>query len=333
MLSKLAQTELISLAKAFIPPLLPTFHKGQTGKVAIIGGCEDYTGAPFFSAHAAATLGIDLTHVVCEYNAGTVIKSYSPNLMVHPYLYETDNVPSQFSNNQERFLKDKVFPKIYSLLSRIDVAVLGPGFGRNPLMLKQLESIIDKLKETNKFFVLDADSLWLVTQNPDIVRNYEKAILTPNIVELSRLCKKLNIDFDITKNLTLEESLEIAKKLSKELNVAVIVKGHDDLIINRDDHIVSSAEGSLKRVGGQGDSLSGLIGGFLAWANAYQNSLWKVQDDPKLTTSQLILLSAFAGSLLTRTSAHKAFDLKQRSMQTTDLHDHIAKSFTEIFES
>lgn len=33
---------------------------GQLGRVAVIGGSEDYTGAPFFSAMASARLGCDM---------------------------------------------------------------------------------------------------------------------------------------------------------------------------------------------------------------------------------------------------------------------------------
>lgn len=34
--------------------------KGQLGRVAVIGGSEDYTGAPYFSAMASARLGADM---------------------------------------------------------------------------------------------------------------------------------------------------------------------------------------------------------------------------------------------------------------------------------
>jgi ATP-dependent NAD(P)H-hydrate dehydratase len=34
--------------------------KGQMGRVAVIGGSEDYTGAPYFSAMASARLGADM---------------------------------------------------------------------------------------------------------------------------------------------------------------------------------------------------------------------------------------------------------------------------------
>ena len=43
-----------------IPPMLEKFHKGQLGRVAVIGGSEDYTGAPYFSAMASARLGCDM---------------------------------------------------------------------------------------------------------------------------------------------------------------------------------------------------------------------------------------------------------------------------------
>lgn len=33
---------------------------GQLGRVAVLGGSKDYTGAPYFSAMASARLGCDM---------------------------------------------------------------------------------------------------------------------------------------------------------------------------------------------------------------------------------------------------------------------------------
>ena len=41
------------LTKAIIPPLTSSLHKGQLGKIGIIGGCLEYTGAPFFAGISA----------------------------------------------------------------------------------------------------------------------------------------------------------------------------------------------------------------------------------------------------------------------------------------
>ena len=52
----------------------------------MFGGCAQYTGAPYFAAISALKTGADMVHVFCEAGAGTVIKGYSPELMVHPVM-------------------------------------------------------------------------------------------------------------------------------------------------------------------------------------------------------------------------------------------------------
>ena len=39
--------------------------------------------------------------------------------------------------------------------------------------------------------VIDADGLWFVNNNIDAIKGYKKAILTPNVMEMKRLCEKL----------------------------------------------------------------------------------------------------------------------------------------------
>lgn len=61
-------------------------HKGANGKVGILGGCREYTGAPYFAALSAVRAGADLAHVFCTPGAAGVIKGYSPELIVLPFL-------------------------------------------------------------------------------------------------------------------------------------------------------------------------------------------------------------------------------------------------------
>lgn len=56
------------------------------------------------------------------------------------------------------------------------------GFGRDCLAVA---------KELGKWVVLDADGLWMVTEDPSLIKGYEKAILTPNVMENKRLCEKM----------------------------------------------------------------------------------------------------------------------------------------------
>jgi len=333
-----SKTELIKFTKQIIPPLLPSYYKGQCGKIAIIGGCEDYTGAPFFSAHAAATLGCDLTHVICEHSAATVIKSYSPDLMVHPYLKDSSALEQYIITTgskleslneksfQTKYIKEKVMPKIITILDRIQAVVVGPGFGRDPVMLLTLEFILNEIKARHLPVILDADALYLVSQKPDVIKGYENAILTPNIVEYRRICKAVNVkDSDNTKEVHL---------LSKAMNVTVLQKGNKDLIVCGDEEIVDDETGSSKRVGGQGDSLTGLISTFLAWGySAYKGNIWPEakSSSPQFTNQQIRMLACYGGSLLTKKSAKKAFAKYGRSMQTSDLHKYILESYNETF--
>ena len=83
----LSRTEVIlqGALEALIPPLLPSLHKGQMGRVGIVGGSTEYTGAPFYAAESSLKMGGDLSYVFCAKQAAIPIKSYSPELMVTPW--------------------------------------------------------------------------------------------------------------------------------------------------------------------------------------------------------------------------------------------------------
>eukprot|EP00985_Skeletonema_marinoi_P025068 scaffold18014_cov96-Skeletonema_marinoi.AAC.2 len=64
------------------PPLSSSSHKGSHGRIAILGGSNKYTGAPYYAAQAALNCGVDLATVFCAEEASVPIKCYSPALMV-----------------------------------------------------------------------------------------------------------------------------------------------------------------------------------------------------------------------------------------------------------
>ena len=77
---------MLQKVKTIVPKLTNTMRKGECGRIAVFGGCVLYTGAPYFAAISALKCGADLVHVFCEKAAGSVIKGYSPELIVHPVL-------------------------------------------------------------------------------------------------------------------------------------------------------------------------------------------------------------------------------------------------------
>lgn len=70
--------------RSLAPHLEFSHYKGVMGRIAVIGGSKDYTGAPYYAAEAALKFGADLSYVYCSSDAAIPIKSYSPELMVTP---------------------------------------------------------------------------------------------------------------------------------------------------------------------------------------------------------------------------------------------------------
>lgn len=87
-------------------------------------------------------------------------------------------------------LKD-IVDRVSSVFSRLHVLVVGPGLSRDELMLDSAKELIFKAREKDMAIVIDADGLYLVQQHPETVKDYKKAVLTPNVVEFQRLCEKM----------------------------------------------------------------------------------------------------------------------------------------------
>ncbi|SPN96846.1 probable ATP-dependent (S)-NAD(P)H-hydrate dehydratase [Cephalotrichum gorgonifer] len=331
--------ELLSRARRMIPPMLERFHKGQLGRVAVIGGSEDYTGAPFFSAMASARLGCDMSHVICTPAAAAVIKTYSPNLMVHPLMRQTAPASSSFSSStaptptaDHDADPEHISASVTALLPRLHVLVVGPGLGRDPLMHATTSRVVHAARRKGIPLVLDADALLLVQKDPALVKGYEAAVLTPNVVEFSRLCEALGVDPDAggadggggSPSARVEA---LARALG---GVTIVQKGKLDYISNGDVTLVLDLKGGRKRSGGQGDTLTGSIATFLAWRGAYLQDLWDVGGD-KLGSEELMGLAAFAGCAITKECSRLAFEKKGRSLQASDLTDEVHSAFLALF--
>jgi ATP-dependent NAD(P)H-hydrate dehydratase len=78
----------------------------------VIGGSIDYTGAPYYSGIAALRSGADIAHVFCPSDASGPIKGYSPELIVHPCLDDSNEI-------------------IKWIGSSVTSLVIGPGLGRS----------------------------------------------------------------------------------------------------------------------------------------------------------------------------------------------------------
>ncbi|KAF4581179.1 ATP-dependent (S)-NAD(P)H-hydrate dehydratase [Ophiocordyceps camponoti-floridani] len=322
--------------RRMIPPLLDKFHKGQLGRVGVIGGSIDYTGAPFFSAMASARLGCDMSHIICTPGAGAVIKTYSPNLMVHPLMRESGQEGQQEGQqegpgedpNEDPDEAERIAASVIAMLPRLHVLVVGPGLGRDKLMQATAARVVSAAREKDMPVVLDADALLLVQHRPQLVRGYAAAVLTPNVVEFGRLWDALAPrDAEAT---TSSERVEV---LAKALGgVTIVQKGAVDVISNGRITLADDVEGGRKRSAGQGDTLTGTIATFLGWREAYLDGIWDGDDkENRLSEGETLGLAAFGGSAVTRESSRLAFIKRGRSLQASDLTDEVHNAFMALF--
>ena len=265
---------------------------------------------------ASAKLGCDMSHVICEPGAGLVIKTYSPNLMVHPYMRQSKNMGAKEN-------ADTVSKQVIEMLSRLHCLVIGPGLGRDEAMQETCARVIAEARKQNIPFVLDADGLMLATQRPELVKGYAECILTPNVVEFGRLAQAMGLD--VSKGDKDKLCQQLAEKYG---GVTIIQKGAQDYISNGKHTLVSGETGGMKRSGGQGDTLTGSLATLLAYRQAYHDKLWDHGTD--MGRDETLALVAYGGSSITRECSRRAYQTQGRSLQAGDLTEHVHDAFKTI---
>ena len=254
----------------------------------------EYTGAPFYAAQSSLKVGGDLAFVFCAKQAELSIKSYSAELMTIG-IYDADMKLALDIRSDETIRNETVIPfgweysyhpyimecvtKITNMFSRLHVLVVGPGLGRGFISTLVAYHVIIKARAHGVPLVIDADALWVVSNNLHIIHGNHVATLTPNLGEFDRLVKsaveaiqtsdgkgcdmnsdtytKINSRDDLMSILNDLQSGDVDVRihaLSKYLgNVCIVVKGRHDIVCDGRTDIVHEivAEGSSRRCGGQ----------------------------------------------------------------------------------
>lgn len=231
-------------------------HKGNNGKVLIIGGSKDYYGAPAIAGLAAIASGTDLVYIATPSPAALPIKNVSPDFIVH----ELEGNYLNISHSEE----------ILDLAEKVDAVLIGPGAGRKDETAKLFNVLAAKIK---KPLVIDADALKEVDLS--IIKNRENLILTPHFFEFkeffSNVIVQLGIDVD---NLHLSENssdfsetnekITAYQRIAREIKGTIILKGEYDLVINSKGFKINRTGNSGMTVGGTGDALAGLCCGLFS---------------------------------------------------------------------
>lgn len=232
-------------AKTLLPPRKEDGHKGDFGKLLVLGGSVGYTGAPYLAASAAVHSGCGLVYLGVPESIWAVEAQKCVSAMPFP-LPETDGR-----------LCLAALDKMQDKLKGCDVLALGPGLGRGKETEQLVHALLWQVKEP---LVLDADGLNALrgcTEKLD-VRRGRVTILTPHDGEFARLTDRT------LREIASSERTELASRFACGHGCILVLKGHRTRIALPDGRMLVNTSGcSALSKGGSGDVLTGLIASLL----------------------------------------------------------------------
>lgn len=214
-------------------------HKGQNGRVLVLGGSENYSGAPALAALSALRSGVDIAVVACPNAVSGSIRSYSPDLIVRAL--------------SEDYVRFEDSSDILEISDNADSVVIGCGIGIKDETGLVLNEMVEKIQ---KPIVLDADALKIVDKS--VVKDSDKKlVLTPHKAEF-----KAFFDVDIPEDL--DDKIKAVESTATEFGCIILLKGVVDIISDGDRTKLNSSGNPGMSVGGTGDVLAGLVAGLIS---------------------------------------------------------------------
>ncbi|MDR3254916.1 MAG: NAD(P)H-hydrate dehydratase [Synergistaceae bacterium] len=242
--------ELVGYDSSDVPKLRPKIpedvHKSGRGALMIVGGSDNFRGAPVLSALGALRAGCGLVFLAVPDFIVPQASALLPEAIFIP-------LPSK-----DGFVRFKAFEKTVSpWFEKCDALVLGPGFGRT----LETEMVTGWLcKEWKKPILIDADALRHVAnieKNANLGHRKGSVVITPHEGEAAHL---LGSSVKKVAGSRLSSCVELAGKFG-----TVLLKGPHTLVCSGADKRVILEGGPSLAIPGSGDVLSGVIGAFLAF--------------------------------------------------------------------
>lgn len=218
-----------------IPKRSKFAHKGNFGKVMMVGGSYGMVGSIMLASRACLKAGAGLVtcHIPkCGY---TAMQAFIPEVMVN-------------SDFNELLITEIAKP------DNVTCVGIGPGLGKAS---QTAIAFVNFLKCCNFPIVIDADALNFLSSLPDLFKFVPcNSILTPHLVEFKRLVGNWESDFQL---------LNILKDFAFKHQVVVVLKGAYTCIASPDAKCYFNSTGnSGMATAGSGDVLTGIITGLLA---------------------------------------------------------------------
>lgn len=216
-------------------------HKGMSGGLLVVGGSETYSGAPALASLAAYRLGLDLVYTALPESAAQAVASYSPSMITVKLKGER--------------LTPESLPRIEKLLGKVSAVAVGPGLGMADDTVEAVGRLVEMVGKMGLPMVLDADGLKAYAKNP--VKLGSPTVFTPHGREFKLLTGEKAKGDHLQKG-------EIVSDAVRKLGGIILLKGEVDVISDGEYTRYNWTGNPGMTVGGTGDLLTGLVGGYLA---------------------------------------------------------------------
>ena len=200
--------EIQYLSAADVQRLLPDrqadSHKGDFGRVLLLCGSVSYTGAAALAAMGALRCGTGLVYLAVPERIYEIeaAKLTEPIILPLP--------------DQDGMLSAKAVPRVLQFLPKMDVVLIGPGLGLSEGTDSVLYAVLSSFTGP---VIIDADGITMLSSHKDILRGRTSpTIITPHPGEFRRLAELG------------EDRVNAAVSLAKNLDVVVLLKGHNSVI-------------------------------------------------------------------------------------------------------
>ena len=217
-------------------------NKGTFGKVAVIAGNEENTGACILCTKAVLRSGAGMVKAYSSGDNVEIIKNVLPEAMTC-------------------VLKEgSMVSKMNEAVEWADCVVIGPGIGQGEDAYMKMKTVLQNFPHKKKLLI-DADGINLIAKSEELKELTEKVnclIYTPHMAELSRLTA-----YKVTE---LKENLDnIMSEICRGDNSIYVCKDSVTRIYSKHDPVYINCHGnSGMATAGSGDVLAGIIAAYVS---------------------------------------------------------------------
>lgn len=288
----------------------PGSFKNSHGHVLVIAGSRGFTGAAVLCGDAAMRSGAGLVTVAAPGSAQASVAAVMMPEVMTTALAETDRGA----------ISDEAIDHVRKLAARASVVAIGPGLTADDERTRKFVFAVVQQRETP--LVIDADGLNCLARYsgkgwPAELEGSTEAplILTPHAGEMLRL-------LGTTDQAALEDRVAVVREFAVKHKLILVLKGERSLIAAPDGRVFINPTGNAGLgTAGAGDTLTGLIAGFIAQAHA----TLKEAFDPLSATIAALYVGGLAGDLAAK-------KLGMRTMVASDIRDHFSEAICSLDE-